>query len=94
VREQVVLCQFINYLIANSMLFLGDGNCLYSLMSDHLHHLTHLFQWDHNKSLADIKKDYILPEGKVKLTTDHYRRILLELKEVIGPLSNPQPSSQ
>ncbi len=90
----MVLCQFINYLINNSMLFLGDGNRLYSLMSDHLHHLTHLFEWDKNKSLADIKKDYILPEGRVNVNTDHYRRILLELKEVISSLLNPLSSSQ
>lgn len=76
------------------MLFLGDGHRLYSLMSDHLHHLTELFEWDRNRCLADIKKDYILPYSKVKITTDHYRRILLELKEIIISLSYPKPSVQ
>ncbi len=40
VTQQVVLCQFINYLIKNSMIFLDDGHILYSLMSNHLYHLT------------------------------------------------------
>lgn len=59
--EQVILCQFINYLLKNSMLFLEDDHVLYSLMSSNLYHLTTLFKWEDNRSLKEIKNDYILP---------------------------------
>jgi uncharacterized Zn-finger protein len=80
------LCQFINYLARNSMLFLEDDHCLYSFMSEHLHHLTRLFEWDSNKCLKDMKQEYILPEGKVQITDQIYRKLIFSLKETIDKL--------
>jgi predicted small metal-binding protein len=79
VTEQVILCQFINYLIQNSMLFLDDDHMLYSLMSNNLYHLTEIFKWDENKCLKDMKSEYILPSGNVRITEENYRKILLYL---------------
>jgi hypothetical protein len=56
VTEQVVLCQFVNYLIRNSMLFLEDDHPLYSLMSSHLHHLTDVFCWESKHCLREMKR--------------------------------------
>lgn len=74
-REQVILCQFINYLMKNSMLFLEDTHVLYSLMSDHLFHLTSLFQWENNSSLRNMKLNYILPDSPPAITHQLYRKI-------------------
>ncbi len=63
ITEQVILCQFINYLIKNSILFLEGDDLLYSFMSNSLYHLTDLFKWNDNKCLKDMKKDYILNEN-------------------------------
>lgn len=62
VTEQVILCQFINYLIKNSVLFLEGDNLLYSLMSTSLAHLTGVFKWNDSQCLREMKKDYILYE--------------------------------
>ena len=43
--DQVTLCQFINYLMKNSVNFLQDDHILYSLMSSNLHHLITAFKW-------------------------------------------------
>ena len=45
VTDQVILCQFINYLMKNSVSFLEDDHVLYSLMSSNLSHLTDVFGW-------------------------------------------------
>lgn len=53
--EQVILCQFINYLMKNSVYFLEDGHILYSLMSNNLYHLTNVFKWEESKCLRQLK---------------------------------------
>lgn len=86
VTEQVVLCQFVNYLIRNSMLFLEDNHQLYSLMSTHLYHLTEAFRWEDKRCLREMKAQYILPEGSVRVNEWHYHRLLHCLESVINLL--------
>jgi hypothetical protein len=51
VVDQVTLCQFINYLMKNSVNFLQDDHILYSLMSSNLYHLITAFKWENKKCL-------------------------------------------
>ena len=86
VRLQVVLCQFVHYLIQNSLSFLPAEHYLYSHMSTHLHHLTHTFNWSNNKCLNQMMKDYILPESNPKITTDNYHRLKQSIEGTIMEL--------
>lgn len=86
VTEQVILCQFINYLMKNSMYFLQDHHVLYSLMSDNLYHLTTLFNWESSKCLKGLKNEYVLPDGHPVITDELYRRLLRSLESEIDIL--------
>ena len=91
--EQVVICQFVNYLIRNSMLFLDDDHPLYFLMSSHLHHLTHVFRWQDKRCLREMQEKYILPEGKVRVNEWDYRKLLHYLESAINLLKFRSDSS-
>ena len=79
----MVLCQFVHYLIQNSIHFLPDTHLLYSYLSNHLHHLTTTFRWADNKSLSEMQAQYILPEHSPKITAETYRKLYHCLKETV-----------
>lgn len=68
------------------MVFLDDDHPLYSLMSSHLHHLTHVFRWQDKRCLREMQEQYILPEGKMRTNEWDYRRLLHSLESVINLL--------
>jgi hypothetical protein len=70
----------------NSMHFLEDNHILYSLMSNNLYHLTNIFKWDDNRSLKEMKNEYILPEGNVRVNDHNYRKILTAIESTINIL--------
>lgn len=84
--EQVILCQYINYLMKNSVHFLEDNHVLYSLMSDNLYHLTSVFEWSSSKCLRSMKAEYVLPDGSPTITDELYRRLLRSLESEIDIL--------
>lgn len=87
VSLQVTLCQFINYLMRNSMEFLSDDHMLYSMISNHLQHLTTFFKWEESNSLREMKAQYILPDtNHIKFTEKSYRRLIKAVEATIFDL--------
>ena len=89
VPEQVMLCQFVNYFMRNSLLFLEGDHPLYSLMSRQLYHLTQAFSWSRYHFLTAMREDYILPVGEVDVNEQLYQKILFLLeKEILWVLDS------
>ena len=86
ITEQVILCQFVNYLMKNSVDFLQDDHVLYSLLSSNLYHFTSVFGWQKNACLKGMMDEYILPQSTIAITEQLYNKILKALESEINIL--------